>query len=135
MIVDHKALGKKVALIRDSKGMNQDEMAAKLNMSSTGYAKIEQGKTKLLNPRLEKIAKTLEVKLDDLLNLNEKNTFNTSFHDQCLQYSQNVYISSAIELTKELERMKILVEQKDKEIALMKQQIEDLRSMLDFLKK
>jgi len=31
--------------------------------------------------------------------------------------------------------MKILVEQKDKEIALMKQQIEDLRSMLDFLKK
>jgi len=133
MIVDHKALGKKVALIRDSKGMNQDEMAAKLNMSSTGYAKIEQGKTKLLNPRLEKIVETLEVELKDLLNLNEKNTFNTSFHDH--PHCQNVYINSAIEITQELERMKILVEQKDKEIALMKQQIEDLRAMLSFLKK
>jgi len=130
MIVDHKALGKKVALIRDSKGMNQDEMAAKLNMSSTGYAKIEQGKTKLLNPRLEKIVETLEVELKDLLNLDEKNVFNHSFHE-----CKNVYINSALELTKELERMKILVEQKNKEIVLMKQQIEDLRSMLDFLKK
>jgi len=135
MAIDHKALGKKVASIRDAKGMNQDEMAAKLNMSSTGYAKIEQGKTKLLNPRLEKIVETLDTNLKDLLNFNEKNVFNNigSCHDKSIQCQY--YINSAVELTQELEKMKILVEQKDKELALMKQQIEDLRAMLDFLKK
>ncbi len=122
-------LGEKVSLMRSLKGFTQEEMAQKLNMSLTGYAKIERGETKLQNPRLEKIVETLGIELRDLLNFDERNVFNHSFQDK------NVYINSAIELTQELEKMKVLAEQKDKEISLLKQQNEDLRAMLDFLKK
>ncbi len=96
-------------------------------MSESGYAKIEQGKTKLQNPRLEKIATALGVELKDLMSFDDKTVFITS-QDNNLKIVQDSYMSS-------LEKYKFMVEQKDKEIILLKQQIEDLRSMLDFLKK
>ncbi|MEN9849451.1 MAG: hypothetical protein RL368_2191 [Pseudomonadota bacterium] len=120
-------LHEKIGFIRNLKGLNQEEMAEKLNMSESGYAKIEQGKTKLQNPRLEKIATALGVELKDLMNFDDKTVFITS-QDNNFQIIQDSYASS-------LEKYKFMVEQKDKEITLLKQQIEDLRSMLDFLKK
>lgn len=120
-------LHEKISFMRNLKGLNQEEMAEKLNMSESGYAKIEQGKTKLQNPRLEKIATALGIELEDLINFDDKTVFITS-QDNNLKIVQDSYTNS-------LEKYKFMVEQKDKEITLLKQQIEDLRSMLDFLKK
>ncbi|MDD2814756.1 MAG: helix-turn-helix domain-containing protein [Thiotrichaceae bacterium] len=124
-------IGKKMNLVRTLRGWSQEEMAEKLNMSVTGYAKIERGETKLHIPRLEKIADVLGIELKDLFE-DEKNNF--SFHDRSIQYYQS-HINSAIELTQELEKMHLLVEKKDSEIALLTQQIEDLRMMLGLLNK
>ncbi|MEN9849181.1 MAG: hypothetical protein RL368_1921 [Pseudomonadota bacterium] len=127
-------LGEKVGLMRTLKGLTQEDMAVKLNMSVTGYAKIERGETKLQNPRLEKIAEALGIELKDLLNFDEKNIFHASFNDQCLQFSQNIYINSAIELTQELEKMRVMLEAKNKEISLLNEQVSQLKEIIVLMK-
>ncbi|MCX7066241.1 MAG: helix-turn-helix transcriptional regulator [Methylococcales bacterium] len=127
-------LGEKVSLMRTLKGLTQEEMAVKLNMSTTGYAKIERGETKLQNPRLEKIAGALGIELKDLLNFDAQNVFKASFHDQCLQYSQNIYINSAIELTQELEKMRVKLDAKDREVELLSEQVNQLKDIITLMK-
>lgn len=126
-------LGEKISLMRTLKGLTQDEMAAKLNMSTTGYAKIERGETKLQNPRLDKIAQALEVELKDLLNFDTQNVFKASFQDQSSNNSQNVYLNSAIELTQELEKMRVQLDGKDTEIKLLNEKISDLNKIIKLL--
>lgn len=128
-------LGEKLSLMRKLKGLTQEEMAEQLSMSVTGYAKIERGETKLQNPRLEKIAQVLGVKIKDLFDLEGKNifNFNGSFHDQSVQYQY--YLNSAIELTQKLEKMEVIIKAKDIEIEYLKQQVADLREMIEALRK
>lgn len=130
-------LGEKIAFIRTLKGLSQEEMAEKLNMSTTGYAKIERDETKLQNPRLEKILAVLELELTDILKFNAENVFNALIqHNSCL-YSKNysVYINAAVELTQELEKMRIELSAKLKEIELLNEQITQLKEINGFLKK
>ena len=106
-------------------------MAKKLNMSTTGYAKIESGQTKLQSPRLEKIAEALEMELQDLLSFNVENIF----RDWSFQNAQNIYINSAIELTQELEKMRIELAAKKKENELLNEQILQLKETNALLKR
>lgn len=61
-------IGKNVQRIRKEKGMTQDELARKADMSYATLAKIEIGMVK--NPTimtLIKLAKVLRVKVDDFI--------------------------------------------------------------------
>lgn len=116
-------LHEKISFIRNLKGLKQDEMAQKLNMSESGYAKIERGETKLLNPRVEKIAEALGIETEDLNNFNESSICITSFRDHNVQIFQN-YANITTQLSGELEKYKFMVEQKDKEITYLKEIIE-----------
>jgi transcriptional regulator with XRE-family HTH domain len=127
-------LGEKVSLMRTLKGLTQEEMATKLNMSVTGYAKIERGESKLQNPRLEKIVEVLGIELTDLLNFDAQNVFRASFHDQCSNNSQNLYINSAIELTQELEKMRVKLNAKDREVELLSEQVNQLKEIIVLMK-
>jgi transcriptional regulator with XRE-family HTH domain len=118
----------KVGVIRTWKGLTQEEMAAKLGMSPTGYAKIERGETKLQIHRLEKIAEILEMELKDLVSFDEKMIFKGSFHGKNVQCQY--YISSAVELTQELENMRVKLEAKDKENQLLQEQVVQLKKSL-----
>lgn len=42
----------KIRLVRETKDWSQEEMANKLNMSVSGYAKLERGKTRLNIPQI-----------------------------------------------------------------------------------
>lgn len=127
-------LGEKISLMRTLKGLTQEDMAAKLNMSLTGYAKIERGETRLQNPRLEKIAEVFGIELKELLTFDEKIVFNTgSFRDRSIQFQYHV--NSAIELTTELEILKTKLEAKDKEIILLNEQIQQLKDIIELMKK
>lgn len=53
--------------IREDKHLTQADMAEKLNLSETGYAKIERGESKLNIDRIQQIANVLEVNLADLI--------------------------------------------------------------------
>jgi transcriptional regulator with XRE-family HTH domain len=126
-------LCEKVGLMRTLKGLTQEEMAAKLGMSPTGYAKIERGETKLQIYRLEKIAEILEMELKDLIGFDEKMIFNIgSFRGKSIRCQY--YISSAVELTQELENMRVKLEAKDKENQLLQEQIAQLKEIIELMK-
>lgn len=70
------SIGEKIREFRIRKGYSQEVMADILEMSSTGYAKIEQNKTPNLSlKRLNQIAEALETNIFELLSLGEKNTY------------------------------------------------------------
>lgn len=127
-------LHEKVSFFRTLKGLTQEQMAEKLGMSTTGYSKIERGETKLQTDRLEKIVAVLGMELKDFVSFNEKMVFNTSFHDQCL-HTQNLSINLSRELEYELEKLRLIVQQKDAENVLLREQINQLKEIIELIKK
>lgn len=87
-------INEKIRFMRIFKGWSQEEMAEKLAMTVSGYAKIEQGKTDINFSRLRQIANLFEINLSDLIGLSEKNVFNV--RGNCHNHSvlSNVNIST-----------------------------------------
>ncbi len=127
-------LHEKLSLMRILKGLTQEKMAEKLNLSTTGYAKIERGETQLKIPRLEKIAAALEMKLEDILRFNEKTVFKGPFYDQSGSQNENFYVNSSKEMVHELETSRLLIEQQKREIELLKEQVSQLHEQISQLK-
>jgi transcriptional regulator with XRE-family HTH domain len=117
-----------IKFIRQFKKLSQEQMAEKLDMSLNGYAKIEQGKVDINLSRLKKISEILGVKLEKLVGLNDKNVFNfienchhlTSFHTEQSLHNTNNQTTYKYEL----EKANLIIEQKDKEIAYLKEIIQ-----------
>lgn len=124
-------INQKIAFLRTLKGWSQEEMSSKLNMSPNGYAKIERGETNVQLSRLEKIAAIFGMEIKDLFNFNEKVILNSNFHDNS---HQNNYIDSANELINKMNKLQVIIEQKDKEIEFLKQQNHELREINKDLK-
>lgn len=61
-----KAFGKRVAEVRKSRGVTQQELAEKINMSVVAIAYIETGKRWARLGTLSKIANSLKVDVSDL---------------------------------------------------------------------
>ncbi|MFI3220392.1 MAG: helix-turn-helix transcriptional regulator [Methylococcales bacterium] len=113
-------VNEKIRLIRETKGLTQEQVAEKLGMSPSSYGDIERGENDPKLSKLQKIAEILEMQLSELVDLNEKGTLNINFNKQ----GKNVmYISSS---TTEL---------KDKEIALQQREIELLNKMIALMEK
>jgi len=130
----------KIKILRQSKNWSQGDVADKLGISLTQYGNIERGETKDLRiSRLKKIAELFGVELSELFSLNEKGVVNLAC-ELNHQNNNNWNLDTStnknenLELKYELEKSQLIIEQKNKELALMQQQIDDLRSMLDFLK-
>ena len=52
---------------RNAKGLSQEELAERVNISTTHMSHIETGNTKLSLPVLVRLAEALQVRTDDLL--------------------------------------------------------------------
>ena len=65
--MDYYKIGQKIRKIRKAHGLSQEELAEKINISTTHMSHIETGNTKLSLPVFVDIAAALEVRLDDLL--------------------------------------------------------------------
>lgn len=67
-----KKLGKNLRFIRLSKSIKQNEIAYRCNFDKSSYNNIEAGKRNITILNLLKIAKALDVKIEDLfINLND----------------------------------------------------------------
>ncbi len=112
----------KIRFLRQAKGWSQEEVAGKLKMSQNGYGCIERGETDVNLSRLEQIADLFEIKLSELLGLDEKNIFNQRFtknkhiQNYCATGSQSF---EYLQLKAECEKQQLLNETKNKEIALL----------------
>ncbi len=136
-------LSKKLKLLRSYQGLTQEKMAEKLGISTYAYAKIERCETNVSHDRLKQIAEVGDIDLEQLFGLDVKRIFNlnkrpnnnnnnNTIHAQC--DIVNLHSNEQTELKHELEKAQLIIEQRDKEIELLKQQMSDLREMNQLLK-
>lgn len=69
-------IGSKIRKIRDLKGYSQENMANELNMSITGYGKIERNEVSVSTDKLKKISEILDVPISKIIDFNENSAFN-----------------------------------------------------------
>ncbi|QIW15820.1 transcriptional regulator [Pasteurellaceae bacterium RH1A] len=118
------ATNEKIRTIREANQWSQEEMAAKMNMSTNGYAKIERGETKLNLHKLEQITNIFNI---DILELIDSGKSGVVLINENGDHSANYYGNSD-NLTLEIEKLKLMlahsqqtVQQKEDEIAALKE--------------
>lgn len=65
--MDYYKIGQRIRKIRKAHGLSQEELAEKIDISTTHMSHIETGNTKLSLPVFLDLAAALEVRTDDLL--------------------------------------------------------------------
>lgn len=65
--LDYFKIGQRIRKMRKAQGFSQDELASKIGISTTHMSHIETGNTKLSLAVLVDISTVLEVRTDDLL--------------------------------------------------------------------
>ena len=129
----------KIKFLRLTKDWSQEDVAVKLDMSPNGYGCIERGETDVNLSRLKKIAQLFGVELSSLFD-EGRNVFNFNGDAQYSgwvgQHNQNNSTFGAcspeyLQLQAELEKQQLLVELKDKELAMQQREISYLTEMLE----
>ena len=75
-------IGDKIKFWKQFRDYTQADMAEKLDISITAYAKIEQNKTDVNYSRLEQIAKVLDISMTELVSANDKPSYYLSQSSQ-----------------------------------------------------
>jgi transcriptional regulator with XRE-family HTH domain len=111
-------VGNKIRLLREERGLSQENMAASLDMTQSNYARLEKDDNRISIPRLIVIAKTLDITVTELVGEKANNVVNQSNNQEAVTYLQSNF-------------------QADREhIQTLKDEIEYLKKMLDkFLEK
>lgn len=79
--MDYYKIGQQIRKIRKAHGLSQEELAEKIDISTTHMSHIETGNTKLSLPVLVDIAAALEVRTDDLLDSNPTATTSVALEE------------------------------------------------------
>ena len=114
-------IGIKVKKLRELRNFTQEYMAKNLDMTTSGYGKIERDESVVSYQKLEKIADILGIKIEDIINFNEKLVFNVMHNQTGNGYVVNNGIT---------EEAKNLYEQV---IANQKDEINNLRRIIEKL--
>lgn len=101
---------------RELKNLTREQMADLLQMSSSGYAKLERGDVDITLKRLYQIAQVLEVSVSQILSFdasqvfhisNENGINNVSVKEQAFHYYQDETVKKYISvLEKEIDRLR-----------------------------
>lgn len=123
-------VSEKLKLIRHIKQWSQEEVAHRLNISPSTYGSMERGETKLSLERLKELAKVFEMDLAQLLDSSEKNIFNFGSieGDNWQNWCDHTQLEQLIELKHELEKTRLLLQEREKENEYLKQIIALLRN-------
>lgn len=71
-------IGDNIKKFRELKNITREQMAAELDMSLSGYSKIERGEIDLTLSRIQSIAQKLDVDVSQILNFDATQIFNIS---------------------------------------------------------
>lgn len=114
-------LGNKIRLMRELRGLKQDDIAVELEMTQNGYGKIERDETDVSYSRLESICKILGISTTDLINLDQNKLEMSITNSQ----NQNVYTQAYLIQNQEGKELY------EKRIADLQNEITFLREMLE----
>jgi transcriptional regulator with XRE-family HTH domain len=124
------SLGNTIRKIREKQHLKQEEVAKRLNMSITGYGKIERDEVSVNQTRLEEIAKAFGISAIEIL-AEDKN-----MQGLTITQTNNGTVNGGVFYISEKEKElfeKLLVE-KDKRIEGLEREVSVLRSILDSAK-
>lgn len=110
--------------LREQRNWTQEYMADKLGLTRNGYAKIERGESTPSLERLDEIAKVLDVRVIELLKLD-----NQQFICQISENHSNNYYNSDETLKHEIEKLKLIIAHKDEIIQQKDEYIQVLKKM------
>lgn len=133
-------LNDKIRILREMKNWTQEEMAEKMQMSKSGYSKIERGQSKMTTEKLEQIAAIFDIDVMELL----KNHNNGMVYLLSENSTQSNYYGNSESLSHEIDKLKlmiahqeellkqkeIIIAQKETENALLKTLVETLQNKL-----
>ncbi|OOF36457.1 MULTISPECIES: helix-turn-helix domain-containing protein [Rodentibacter] len=129
-------INEKIRQLREQHQLSQENMADKLGMSVTGYAKIERGEVRSTLQRLEQISEVFEMDICELFAFgeNEKIYFNNSVVEST--NSNNFLFAVGNEnLEKAIQQLQLMLTHKD-ELLLQKDKIiHGLERELELLRK
>lgn len=101
--MNYEEIGKRVRKYRKLKNLSQEELAEKIDISTTHMSHIETGSTKLSLQVLVDLSRVLEVNTDDLLFENKPQTMInqiTKLLSECNE-NQIEFITSIVKSTKD----------------------------------
>lgn len=127
--------------IREDKHFTQADMAEKLGLSITGYAKIERGQSQINIERLQQISKVLEVSIAELIPFGDDgvvvfNNSNDNFSNSSnfsLALGNPALEAEVANLRQILAHKNEIIESRDREINVLKQQVETLQKLISSL--
>lgn len=111
------SVGNNIKKLRELRNFTQSYISDKLNMSLSGYSKIERDETDISVRRLEQIAEVLETDVKTILDFDDNKIFNIVQHQKA-KGNQSGYVAN----------------QKNFDIELLESLINQLRSENEFLK-
>jgi transcriptional regulator with XRE-family HTH domain len=115
----------KLKKIRTEKGMSQEKMAKILSTDISSYSRKENGKTKIHDDEWEKIAKALDVPVEDLKGKVAEGIVhnnNSTFNDNSGNYNQYYTIPNSI-----IENLQDYINLLKEENQSLKKEVEDLK--------
>ncbi|VEI48340.1 Helix-turn-helix domain [Actinobacillus equuli] len=113
------------------KQWSQEKMADKMNMSLSGYAKIERGETKLYYEKLVQISNIFHIRLEELICVAE----DISESDHQVNLSDigacNPFFTDVLEV----EKLKLLLSHKEELLIQKDKELEHLRKIITLLER
>lgn len=121
---------------REDKHFTQADMAEKLGMSVTGYAKLERGESQIRVERLKQIAQILEVNVEELMESGNQGivVFNNSNDNFSNSSNFSLSLGNPV-LESEIKHLKYIIEAKNELLDARDREIESLKSQISVLNK
>ena len=114
-------INEKIRQLREQHQLSQENMADKLGMSVTGYAKIERGEVRSNLPRLEQISEVFDMDICELLSYgeSEKVYFNNSVTESTNSNNSNNFLFAVgnDNLEKAIQQLQLIISHKDELLA------------------
>lgn len=132
-------INEKIRQLREQHQLSQENMADKLGMSVTGYAKIERGEVRSNLPRLEQISEVFDMDICELLSFGEteKVYFNNSSSDSTNSNNANHFLFAVgnENLEKAIQQLQLMLSHKDELLAQKDKIILGLEREIELLRK
>ena len=111
-------INEKIRQLREQHQLSQENMADKLGMSVTGYAKIERGEVRSNLPRLEQISEVFDMDICELLSYgeSEKVYFNNSVTEST-NSNNFLFAVGNDNVEKAIQQLQLIISHKDELLA------------------
>lgn len=115
-------LGRRIRKLRELRDFSQEFMAFELDMSISGYSRIERDEVNLTLDKLYAICKLLDVSVFEMLNTDDS---------EMIQKSKSKIVTTPMTQKNILKRYKIVEDFYKEQIRLLKDELKYLREVID----